>query len=403
MKVCDLTQFYSPVSGGVKRYLTEKSAYLRRERPGDQHLIIVPGPETARTEIEGARFYTIESPLVSRKSRYRVMTRLHLIEEILEREMPDIIESGDPYQVAWKAVASGQGLRIPVVGFYHSHFPEAYIRSTARYFGKLAVILAEDAAERYVRMLYSQFARTLVPSPALADLLREWGVPHVENIDLGVDVETFYPDAARGRSLRQRLGIPPEAVVLAYAGRLAPEKNLHTFFRAFELLATAAPRPVHLLLAGDGALRPAARKLASSGHAVTLLPYQNTGAELADLYRAADIFVHPGLQETFGLVALESQACGTPVVGIRGSYMDRIIFSGAADWAESNRPEALAGAIRRMMGADLRRLGEEAMQAVRSNYTWPSVFGRLFSVYEAVIASYKEARGRDFGVDHTPI
>ena len=62
-------------------------------------------------------------------------------------------------------------------------------------------------------------------------------------------------------------------------------------------------------------------------------------------YRAADLFVHPGVQETFGLVALESQACGTPVVGIRGSYMDQIICHDQEPWAGENSAEALADAI----------------------------------------------------------
>ena len=66
---------------------------------------------------------------------------------------------------------------------------------------------------------------------------------------------------------------------------------------------------------------------------------------LAALYRAADLFVHPGVQETFGLVTLEAQACGTPVIGIRGSYMDRIIHSDQALWARENSAEALAAAI----------------------------------------------------------
>jgi len=141
LKVCDLTQFYSPVSGGVRRYIEQKSAYVRAHRPESRHVIIVPGETTSRTEEDAVTTYTIASPLVNRTSRYRVMTRLHLIEEALEREMPDVIESGDPYQVAWKAVTSGRGLDIPVVGFYHSHFPEAYIRTVAKYFGPVAVAI----------------------------------------------------------------------------------------------------------------------------------------------------------------------------------------------------------------------------------------------------------------------
>ena len=110
MKVCDLTQFYSPVSGGVRRYIEQKTAYLRKFRPDCEHVVIVPGETTGCTGDSQARIYTIASPLLSRTSRYRALTKLHLIEEVLEKEMPDIIESGDPYQVAWKAVHWSPGL-----------------------------------------------------------------------------------------------------------------------------------------------------------------------------------------------------------------------------------------------------------------------------------------------------
>ncbi len=64
---------------------------------------------------------------------------------------PDLIESGDPYQMAWKAIASGRALRIPTIGFYHSHFPEAYLRSAAKFLGRTATEIVMDSAQRYVR------------------------------------------------------------------------------------------------------------------------------------------------------------------------------------------------------------------------------------------------------------
>ena len=175
MKICDLTQFYSPVSGGVRRYIEQKVSYVRKTRRDWQHVLVVPGEATATHGDDLSRIYTIASPLVSRTSRYRALLKLHLVEEVLEREKPDIIESGDPYQLAWKAIASGQGLDIPVVGFYHSHFPEAYIRSVAKYFGQMAISIAEDISRRYVRTLYNRLERTFVPSPTLAALLKDWG------------------------------------------------------------------------------------------------------------------------------------------------------------------------------------------------------------------------------------
>src|SRR5258708_870098 len=130
MKICDLTQFYSPFSGGVKRYLEEKRRYA--VTAGYEHILIVPGKRTERIDEEKARTYFIEAPLVSKTSRYRALLNLRAVENLLEQEQPDIIESSDPYQLAWKAIASGENLRIPVVGFYHSHFPEPYLRTTPK-------------------------------------------------------------------------------------------------------------------------------------------------------------------------------------------------------------------------------------------------------------------------------
>jgi alpha-1,6-mannosyltransferase len=97
--------------------------------------------------------------------------------------------------------------------------------------------------------------------------------------------------------------------------------------------------------------------------------------------------VHPGVQETFGLVALESQACGTPVVGIRGSYMDRIIFGSQENWARENSVPALADAIAAAANGGLHEAGAAARR-VREHYNWSVVFGQLFQIYHGVRAVY---------------
>ena len=97
MKICDLTQFYSPLSGGVKRYVHEKIAYINNHAPGDEHVLVVPGEKTESRSNGRSRIYSVHSPLLSRTSRYRALLNLRAIEEILERERPDLIESSDPY------------------------------------------------------------------------------------------------------------------------------------------------------------------------------------------------------------------------------------------------------------------------------------------------------------------
>jgi alpha-1,6-mannosyltransferase len=389
MKICDLTQFYSPVSGGVKRYLQEKVAYLNARTTEDRHILIIPGPKDGMTEDGRARTYTLSSPMVSRTSRYRALLRLEAVERILEREQPDVIESGDPYQVAWKAVASGEALRIPVIGFYHSHFPEAYFRSVGKFFGATATEFVMDLSRRYVRNLYNRFSRTLVPSPALGALLQDWGVENVENIDLGVNTSIFKPDPDDSVATRRELGIPDDRVLLLYVGRLAAEKNTRTLFEAFELLDREHPRRFHLMAIGEGNQRSYLEDLKARTEAVTWFSYCVDMEQLARYYRAADLFVHPGVQETFGLVALESQACGTPVVGIAGSYMDRIIFNSQQDWARENSASALAQAIREASDADLANTGQATSRKVRALYSWTTVFDRLFAIYRNVVENYR--------------
>ncbi|MCX7712910.1 MAG: glycosyltransferase [Chthoniobacterales bacterium] len=391
MKVCDLTQFYSPVSGGVKRYLEQKVIYMRQNRPGDEHILIIPGERTEVKRDKNSRVYTIRSPLVSRTSRYRILLDLTRVEEIFELERPSIIESGDPYQMAWKAVISGRSLGIPVVGFYHSHFAEAYLRSVAKYFGQIALHITEEISRRYVRNLYNHFEKTIVPSPALASLLEEWGVENATNIDLGVDTNIFYPGdrSKASERIRKEFGISSQATVLLYVGRLAPEKNVRTLIKAFETLEERSPGKFHLLTVGDGMLRSALKRLQENKQNVSWKSYCSDAHELAEIYRAADLFVHPSINETFGLVALESQACGTPVVGIKGSYMDRIIFSGQKGWAEENSPDALARAILNMVNSGQLALnGEKAAETVRAHYSWNGVFKKLFKIYEEVIRNY---------------
>jgi len=401
LKICDLTQFYSPVSGGVKRYLNEKVAYLHSHTDGDEHLLVIPGERDEVLKNGRATTYTIRSPLISKTSRYRALWRLGAVERILERERPDIIESGDPYQMAWKAIASGRGLGIPVVGFYHSHFPEAYLRSVAKFFGGLATEFTMDAARRYVCHLYNRFERTLVPSPALGSLLRDWGVENTFNIDLGVNTGIFRPTPDDAGSTRAELGVDDRTLLLFYAGRLAHEKNTRVLFEAFRILAERAPGRFHLLITGDGQQRGELEslradlelpqsKIKNPKSKITWLPYCADSEKLARLYRAADLFVHPGVQETFGLVALESQACGTPVVGIRGSYMDRIIHSDQTLWAVENSAPALARAILDACGQDLKKIGADAGAQVALRYSWTQVFERLFAIYRDVTNTRKQ-------------
>jgi alpha-1,6-mannosyltransferase len=83
MKICDLTQFYSPLSGGVKRYLHEKIDFIDKYALRDEHVLIIPGA-TTKVKVNGrSRVYTIRSPLVSRTAQYRALLNLRAVEQVL--------------------------------------------------------------------------------------------------------------------------------------------------------------------------------------------------------------------------------------------------------------------------------------------------------------------------------
>jgi len=388
LKICDLTQFYSPVSGGVKRYLHEKIAYIEKHSSRDQHVLIVPGQKTKVDVCGRSRIYSIRSPLISRTGRYRALVNLRAVGQILRREHPDIIESGDPYQLGWGAVRTGRALNIPVVGFYHSHFPEAYLRASAKLLGKRAAGRVMKLSRGYVRRLYNRFAATLVASNQLAQVLREWGVRNVHVVKLGVNIDIFGPDERDRASIRRSLGVEPGRKLLLYVGRLAKEKNTARLFKAFAMLNEREPDGFHFLVIGEGPQRKQLLKLQKQHRNVSWIRYCAEPRELAGYYRGADLFVHPGVQETFGLVALESQTCGTPVVGIRGSAMDDLIFHDQSAWARENRAASLAATIDLMSKKDLRKLGAEASRTAARLHAWPQVFDRLFCIYREVCANY---------------
>jgi alpha-1,6-mannosyltransferase len=388
LKICDLTQFYSPLSGGVKRYVHEKANYVRASTD-DQHVLIVPGAKTERVGDERVRTYTIRSPLISRTTRYRVLLDLRTLGEILEREQPDIIESSDPYQVGWKAIGFGKSAQIPVVAFYHSHFPEAYLRGVSRFLGDRAGKMLMSAAQRYVPNLYNRFEATFVPSEPLAQTLQEWGVRNTRLVPLGVNINDFNPASGDSTATQGAKVTAPGRRLLLYVGRLAPEKNTATLFEAFSLLAKRRPGEFELLVIGDGPQREQLERLKAETQSVNWIQYCTDPLELARYYRAADLFVHPGTQETFGLVAVESQACGTPVVGIRGSRLDGVILHDQDGWSDANDAESLANAIERFSERDLVTLGWAAAARAAAEYSWPHVFERLLCIYREVCANYR--------------
>ena len=379
LKICDVTQFYSPVSGGVKRYLTEKRDYLEQYTE-HEHVLIVPGPRNDVERHGRLTLHSVAGPRVSLTSHYRIVLNTARVRHIIESERPDLIEAGEPYQLAWACLRAGQRLHKPVIGFYHSHFPESYLRTFSRFGGPPLVHLVDGISQAYIRKLYRQFASTLVASPKLERILGGIGVTNTRIVPLGVETDVFRPEA-RDMEWRRGLGIKDRQILLLFVGRLAREKRIDALLEAYAQVRHYAGDRFALLIVGEGNESARIAEAQKTLPDLYKLPYEGDAQKLARVYASADLLVHTGLCETFGLVVLESQACGTPAIVIQGSGMEDNIFGGTEFLCQGKDAESLAKAILRVCQDDLRAIGLSSRDQVIQRYPWTVVFRRLFDIY----------------------
>jgi alpha-1,6-mannosyltransferase len=366
MHLVDTTLFFSPTSGGVRRYLTAKQAWLSANTSW-RHTLLVPGTASA---LEPGGISTLSGVRVPGTFNYRLPLSMRAWTEALEALEPDLIEAGDAFHPAWCALRVAERRRIPAVAFYHSNLPRLIGRRLGR--------VSERVVGRYVRLAYERMHLVQAPSRLMCDYLRNLGIERVAYQPLGVDSEIFNP-ARRRHDLRQRLGLDRNVRLLAYAGRFAGEKNLPVLHEAFARLGPG----YHLLLLGGGR----AHKPADN---VTVLPYRRNSVELAEWLASVDALVHAGTAETFGLVILEAMACGRPVVGVRSGAVPELVDEQLGVLAERADPGLFARAIQDLYDRDVEVLGRAARQRVLTRFTWQQAMQLQIATY-AGLASTKPA------------
>ncbi len=350
MHIADLTLFFAPHSGGVKRYLLAKHAHFQAHA-GIRHSLIVPGEHDAETE---PGIFEMKSPRIPGAGGYRLPLRTGKWRALLHRLSPDLIEAGDPYHLAWTALAAARDLDIPAVAFAHSDLSRVLAHHVTRIAGPLT--------DRYLRHLYRRFDLVMAPSQSIADRLASNGVGHVVVQALGVDGETFHP-RRRDASLRAELQIAEATRLLIFAGRMAREKHIPLLIDAMQRLGSG----YHLLLVGGECHERIADK-------VTVLPYEQQQIRLARLLASADALVHAGDHETFGLIVIEAMACGLPVVGVRSGALTELITEDVGVLAEPNDAASFSAAIRTLFTMDRRAMSRRARAKIEASYTWKSTF-----------------------------
>jgi alpha-1,6-mannosyltransferase len=387
MKVCDIVQFYSALSGGVKRYIDDKARYFATQ-PDIEHVVIVPSDRNAVRTEGCTRIYEIKSPRVIFSDSYRLLISIKRISDIIKTEKPDLIEVGDPYHTAWMAHGMARRSNIPIVAYYHSDYPRAFGRTLEKYAGRNIGRAAEKIITFYLKRLYNRMNATIVATEKLKQVLADIGIERIIQVPLGTDVDRFHPIDQRVQVLND-LGLSNDWKLLLYVGRMAREKNVLNLANMMPLF------PEHektaLLLVGDGEQGEEIQKLARQHPNLFWHPYCNSPELLSVFYSAADVFVHPGTNETFGLVSLEAQACGTPVVAVKGGGVDATLHhEPAVNLAETPSPRALKTAVdRQLRRKETRHDRTERRRRVIHYYGRDTTCSLLIDLYEVVLAEHR--------------
>jgi alpha-1,6-mannosyltransferase len=372
-RLVDTTMLYAPKSGGVKRYLLSKKAWLETNRPDVAHSLVVPGAHHRAGDDGVVQLHATKLPF---GDGYRWPTSVRRWAAWVASLNPSVIEAGDPYTPGQGALEAGQRAGCPVVGFCHSD-PAGL---AALHFGEWA---KKPVEKRWAR-LFGQFDRVVSPSRYIARRLEEAGIKDIVIQPLGVEVDTFRPDRRDRDWLLKKLGLPASARLLCFAGRPAREKNIDVLIEAVQRLGA----PYHLVLVGAGAGLPAEDRVIS-------LPYEANPKAVARIIASCDAFVHANDKEPFGLIVLEAMACGRPVVGVNAGGVKETVDETVGQLAKSADPVHYAAAVEALFARDIEAVGAAARVKAVERFSWGRVFEDLCMTYADVSGerAFVEPRG----------
>ena len=227
---------------------------------------------------------------------------------------------------------------------------------------------------------------------------------NVHVVSPGVDLYTFTAGAGRAAAREAVVGLNQDALVITFVGRIQPHKGPELLIRATSEMIKHSPqlRPklvVNIIGGASGANTSEVERLKELvawlgiSDVVQFAP-PVPRADLPQWYRAADLVCVPSYSESFGLVALEAQACGTPVVatavgGLRTAVADGI--SGVL--VDGHDPRAWSSVLARLIQEPQRRvlLSIGAIEHA-SHFGWDATARGTLDIYDRVLSDAREAR-----------
>ncbi|MEK7385584.1 MAG: glycosyltransferase [candidate division NC10 bacterium] len=374
MRVALFTNNYLPFCGGV----TISVETLRRGLEAAGHEAWVFAPRFTRNGDESRRVVRYPSiPAATYPEFALAVPYSRRIARLVAALDFDVFHAHHPFLLGPAARRLARRRGRPLVFTYHTRY-EKYA-----HYVPLPLRLVEAAAVRLSTRFAAQADAVIAPSAVIRDELQARGVrAPIAVVPTGVDLGRFRPGDRR--AARVGLGVPDEAPLLLYAGRLDREKSVDRVLLAFERVASTVAG-ARLLLVGQGTEGPRLRRLAAALPVSDRIRFLGVRAHeaLAPCYQAADVFVFASETETQGLVLAEAAACGLPAVAVSAPGCDEVVRDGETGVLTKHDPSTLGDAVIGLLldGERRRRMGRRARQIAEREFDVRLQIERTLNVY----------------------
>lgn len=391
MNILMISDVYFPRVNGVSTSI----ATFRRALANLGHRVCLVAPDYGSAADDDPDIIRIRSRRLPFDPEDRLMQAgavLALEEQLLNRDF-DVLHIQTPFLAHRAGLTLARRLGIPVVETYHTYFEEYLYH----YIPFLPGRLLRAAARHFTREQCNRLDSVIVPSHAMQDVLRGYGVRRpLDIIPTGLEPENY--QSYSQHRFRARHGIPPGRPVMVHVGRVAHEKNIAFLLDVLDAVCNRIPDAL-LVIAGEGPARDTLRRQAADkGRAgsVLFVDYLPRGPELWECYCGGDVFVFASATETQGLVLLEAMALGVPVVSTAHLGTRDILAAGRgalvadgtlADFTAKVCAVLSSSTLRRQLSAEGRRYALE--------WSADRMAPRLAACYAQRIAGTAVAPARD--------
>ena len=375
MRIGMMADTYKPYLSGITNYIALNKHYL--EEAGHEVFIFTFG----NLDYQDKETNIIRSPGKALTDTGFFLSYRYSREAKKLLQTMDIVHVHHPFLSGLLALRYCRSHKIPIIFTNHTRY-DLYAQA---YMPLLPEAISDSMLKAYMPTYCDAVDRVISPSPGMAKILRRLQVESkIDVIPNGVELQRFHQAEKLSRT---DFGFSPDDILLIYAGRLAPEKNLEFLIEAFEGVAEAVEN-THLLFVGGGLSQEKTEKRAAESHFVERIRFVGRVDydQMPGYLRMCDAFVTASVSEVHPLSVIEAMGAGLPILGIHSPGVGDTVEDGCSGYLSTeNLPAFTAKMTRLCLENDRRKkMGVSAYEA-SSRYSIERTTKMMIDLYDEII------------------